>query len=348
MKVSVVMDAGQTVSGLALPSCRSTPAEPSPLRHLGGFIRFGQSGQLLRRLFGLPDLTPTDFHFSLPAEEVARLAAIARRVRGADHRPAVFVNGVLPRSGTNFIANALALHPTIAAFPRQIFEFPLLEIAPGARALRHEWLAHYPANEAIVHRHELFAYLAAGWLADLQADAPDRHLLFKSPHVRQLSLFRAAFPEDRLVLCLRDGRDVVASTLASFQKRRLTGKSFRQLVHEWRLATEAVLACAPGGPHGHRHTIVVRFEDMVTDHAAEMRRILAAAGLDAAVYPFDHLAQLPVFGSSSAKPSGQWQWQRSKRDATFNPVGRFENWPEARKRAFHHLAGDTLRRAGYC
>jgi protein-tyrosine sulfotransferase len=342
------MDAGQTVVEVALARSRSTPTEASPLRHLGGFVRFGQAGQFLRRLLGLPDLTAADFLFALPPEEAARLAAIARRVRGPDYRPALFVNGVLPRSGTNFIANALALHPTIAAFPRQIFEFPLLEIAPGARALRHEWLAHYPANEALVHRHELFAYLAAGWLADLQADAPDRHLLFKSPHVRQVALFRAAFPEDRLILCLRDGRDVIASTLASFQKRRVTGKSFRQLVHEWRLATEAVLACAPGGPHAHRHTVVVRFEDMVAGQEAEMRRILAATGLDPAAYPFDRLAQLPVFGSSSAKPSGQWQWQRCKRDATFNPVGRFENWPEGRKRAFHHLAGDTLRRAGYC
>ncbi len=284
----------------------------------------------------------------LAGHEAARLAAVAHRVRGTSHRPAIFVNGVMPRSGTNFIANALALHPAIAAFPRRLYEFPLLEIGPGARALRHEWLAHYPENDSLVEDHELFAYLVSGWLADLQGESPDRHLLFKNPHVRQLGLFRAALPNDRLVLCLRDGRDVVASALASFQHHnRFTRKSFGQLVHEWRLATEAALAFTEGGPHEHPHITIVKFEDMIADQAAEIRRLLGAIGLDPDTYPFDRLAQLPVFGSSTARASGQWRWQRLTRDATFKPVGRFADWSDRRKRAFDNLAGETLRRAGY-
>lgn len=342
MEATQSMDEAGAIGG-------ESAAPPIPLwRHVAGFARFRQAAQLGRRLVGLPDLTAADFLFPVAAEETARLGAIARRVRGDGYRPALFVNGVLPRSGTNYIANALALHPAVAAFPRRMDEFPLLDIAPGARALWHEWLAHYRENAGIVARHELFAWLAAGWLADLQADAPGQHLLFKSPHVRQLALFRAALPEDRLILCLRDGRDVVASTLASFEKRRpLTGRSFRQLVTEWRLATEAVLACSPGGPHAHPHTVVVRFEAMVADQAAELRRILPAMGLDPAAYPFDRLAKLPVFGSSIAKPAGTWRWQRVERDASFNPIGRYANWPDHRKRAFDRLAGDTLKRAGY-
>ena len=342
------MAASSTIDETAAIETDGVLPRASLWHHLARFVRVEQVDRLVRRLIGAPDLTPTDFLFPLDSGEAARLAAVARRVRGSEHRPAIFVNGVLPRSGTNFIANALALHPAIAAFPRRMYEFPLLDIGPGARALRHEWLAHYPENGSLVREHELFASLASGWLADLQAEAPDRHLLFKSPHVRQLALFRAALPDDRLVICLRDGRDVVASTLASFQEHsRFTRKSFGQLVHEWRLATEAALACAEGGPSAHPHTIIVRFEDMVADQAAEIRRVLPALGLDPAVYPFDRLAKLPVFGSSAGKPDGQWRWQRFARDASFEPVGRFASWPEHRKRAFHRLAGDTLRRAGY-
>jgi len=316
--------------------------------HLLRFVRFAQADRLVRRVIGLPDVAAEDFLFSIDPVETSRLGAVARRVRGAAYRPAVFVNGVLPRSGTNYIANALALHPAIAAFPRRLFEFPLLELGPGACALRHEWLAHYPENGSLVRDHELFAYLASAWLADLQADSPDRHLLFKSPHLRQLSLFRATLPDDRLVICLRDGRDVVASALSSFREHsRFTRKSFRQLVHEWRLATEAALACAADGPLAHPHTILVRYEDMVADQAAEMRRLLGALGLELDDYPYDRLAQLPVFGSSARRPDGTWRWQQATRDSAFNPVGRYANWPERRKRAFERLAGDTLRRAGY-
>lgn len=342
------MAASPTLQGKLLTAVDDVLPRESLRHHLARFVRFGQSGQFARRLLGFPDLTPDDFCCPLDAAEAERLAMVARRVRGADHRPTIFVNGVLPRSGTNFIANALALHPAVAAFPRRMYEFPLLDVAPGVRALRHEWLAHYPENGSLVSEHEMFAYLASGWLAALQAETPGKHLLFKSPHVRHLGLFRAALPDDRLVICLRDGRDVIASSLDSFKVNSwLTRKSFSQLVHEWRLATEAALACATGGAWAHPNTIIVRFEDMVADQEAEICRVLPAIGLDPTDYPFEQLAQLPIFGSSAGKRNGAWRWQRTTRDASFKPVGRFANWPEHRKRAFERLAGETLRRAGY-
>jgi protein-tyrosine sulfotransferase len=326
------------------------------LGHVPQFFRLAQSGQYLRRLIGLPVWQPEDFLFDLAPETQARLAAIARRVRGPAYRPAIFVNGVLPRSGTNFIANALALHPDVAGFPRDIHEFPLLEIAPGGAALQHEWLSLYPANAALVQPFEVFGYLASGWLADLQADAPDRQLLFKSPHVRQIALFRALLPRDKLVLCLRDGRDIIASTVATFERgllgkgfreRGVMRKTFRQLVAEWRLATEAVLAFAPGGPRADRHTVVVRYEDVVQDPQGQILQILPKLGLDPARFPVDALKRLPVFGSSTSRTNGEQSWEPVKREAGFNPIGRFECWPEHRKRAFLHLAGDVLARAGY-
>jgi protein-tyrosine sulfotransferase len=238
------------------------------------------------------------------------------------------------------------LHGAVSAFPRGLFEFPLVELAPGARALQHEWLAHFPGNGRLVEEFELFGYLASGWLAALQAEAPNRRLLMKSPHVRQIGIFRAALPRDKLVLCLRDGRDVIASTLATFEGGLLR-KSFRQLVMEWRLATEAVLAFAPGGPRENGNTVVVRYEDMVEQPRQVLRQILPMLDLDPADYPFDELDRLPVYGSSTSREQGRQSWQPVTRQASFKPIGRFASWPEHRKRLFDQLAGEVLQRAGY-
>jgi hypothetical protein len=145
-------------------------------------------------------------------------------------------------------------------------------------------------------------------------------------------------PRDKLVLCLRDGRDVVASTLATFD-HGLLRKSFRQLVAEWRLATEAVLAFAPGGPRANPDTVVVRYEDVALDPKGQIGRMLPALGLDPAVYPTDRLERLPVFGSSTTKENGEQSWSRAAPSDLPTRSAASRTWPDHRKRAFEHLAG---------
>ena len=41
------------------------------------------------------------------------------------------------------------------------------------------------------------------------------------------------------------------------------------------------------------------------------------------------------------------RWQPEQKSAGFNPVGRWQSWPEARKKRFDEIAGATLQRAGY-
>jgi protein-tyrosine sulfotransferase len=315
-------------------------------RHVVRYARWNQCAQLGRRLLGMPVWRAADFSSPLAAADVARLADLACAVRGADYPPAILLHGVLPRSGTNYLANAIALHPDVAGFPRQMWEFPLLHVAPGAEALQSEFIAMFPANEALLGKHEFLAYLASGWLAALQGEAGARRILMKSPHVQHIGLFPAIFPRDKLVLCLRDGRDVVASTMRTFGSHLLR-KSFRQVVTEWKLATDAALAFAEGSPGHHPNAVVVRYEDGVREPQQLMQRLLARLDLDPARFPFDRLDHLPVIGSSTSEAEGAARWQPVKRDPAFNPIGRWRSWPKRRMKEFMDIAGDTLARAGY-
>lgn len=318
----------------------------SPLRYVMDYLRLNQCGRLLCRAAGLPAWRYHDFIRAIDPATAHRLATIAHEVRGRDYRPAIFVHGVLPRSGTNYLANSLALHPDVAGFPRRLWEFPLLHVVPGAQALQSEFLAMFPRNAEVMRPYELLAYLAGGWLASLQHEAGNRHVLLKSPHVQNLYIFPHLFPRDKLVLCLRDGRDVVASTFATFGNRLLR-KSFRQLVTEWKLAAEAVLSFDSGGPHAHPNVVVIRYEDLVQSPGTTVQAMLAQLALDPARYPFDALAGMPVYGSSANTASGEARWQPALRENGFNPIGRWQEWPPWRKRLFARMAGDTLLRAGY-
>ncbi|MEZ5824010.1 MAG: sulfotransferase [Geminicoccaceae bacterium] len=313
------------------------------IRLTASHMRLNQLASVARRIIGLPAWREADYLPPLGADELAILQRLAREIRGPSARSAIFVHGVQPRSGTNFVANALSLHPETTAFPDDIWEYPLLHMAPGARALRDEILSLFPANEDKLPPLAPLVLVAAGWLRSLEQRHPEGRLLFKSPHVRGLSLFSALFPDDRLVVCLRDGRDIAASSEATF-KDGLLGKSFRQLAHEWRQATDAALDLADSGSGPFP---LLRYEDLVADPPGTMHGLLRELGLDPASYPFEKLEALPVFGSSTDERKDDDRWRPRERDRDFSPVGRWTDWPDAKKKRFDRIAGATLKRAGY-
>lgn len=311
------------------------------------FLRLNQVLRYGRRVLRLPAARAEDFLVALGPEESSRLVAIAEAVRGANRPAAIFVHGVLPRSGTNFLSDALELHADVHAHPGRLWEFPLLYVAPGAAALQRELLYMFKMNAEVMTRFDLLAYLASGWLAALQKEAQERRILLKSPHMQNVTLFRHLFPHDILLLCLRDGRDVVESSLGTFERGSLTSKSFGELVREWRLGTEAVLSFAPGGDHAYPNALVVRYESLVQTPVAVMRDVLAHARLDPALYDFEALVDLPVRGSSALRTNADERWAQHQKPKDFAPIGRWHRWSPAKRRRFKALAGETLIRAGY-
>ena len=131
---------------------------------------------------------------TLPPGEPARLRAIATAVRGPAAPPAIFVHGVLPRSGTNFLVDALALHPHVHAIPGACGNSRYCTSRPAPRPCSGNSCPCSAANAEVMGRFDLLAYLASGWLAALQKEAGQRRLLLKSPHVQNLALFRHIFP----------------------------------------------------------------------------------------------------------------------------------------------------------
>jgi len=305
-------------------------------------IRLGEVPRYTRRVLGMPYLRPEDFIFEVPRDEASRIRDIARHARGEGPAP-IIVLGVMPRSGTNFVRDLLALDPSVCADPGRLYEFPLLHSASDNTAFTQRFLSYFPRNAEVVGRYDMLARQAGAWLRDLQREAGDCRILLKCPHVQNLSLAPLIFPDCNIVICVRDGRDVIESTRRTFRSRRITRKSFSQLAHEWGLATEAAYTAM----ETYSGITLARYEDLVGAPREAAEALVRDVGLDVRSFPFDQIETLPVRGSSRSRRTNESRWQPEQKTADFKPVGRWSGWSRRQLRSFDRVAGDTLRRAGY-
>lgn len=214
------------------------------------------------------------------AEDVAYAArtytpALFERLRGAgstDHRP-VFVIG-LPRSGTTLLERMLAAHPAIVGVGEQPFarQGLLQALAAGDGLPDHLSPA---AIAAAAHWH-------LGQLEErLQRQANTRHgerIVDKLPDNYLLAgWIKIAFPDAILIHSLRDPRDVAWSCWSThFAKIDWSLKlehiihrieQHRLLMRHWRASLGSSL-------------VEVRHERLVAEPEVQLRRLLAALGLD--------------------------------------------------------------------
>jgi hypothetical protein len=311
-----------------------------------GEMRVNQMGLIARRLIGARFLTIDDFLPPVSPDQGARMAALARSASGEINVP-ILVFGVMPRSGTNFVRDLAAMHRDVEADVGRLYEFPLLHAAEDAAAFGRDFLRYFPRNAEVLEEYDLLAMLAGAWFRTLQEQSPGKRILLKCPHVHNLTLAQYIFPDAKLILCLRDGRDVVDSTLNTFSRYSLTRKTFRQLADEWRLGTEAITTFAEGGENENDNTMVARYEDIVANPQHFVAEMLAHTELPPESYPWHQVDQMPVRGSSRSSAANEARWQPQAKPSDFNPVKRWAAWSDAQKTRFDKLAGRALELAGY-
>lgn len=299
------------------------------------------TAQLRRYLRYAFDLGGFDTRAGVPQPSPAALAA-AQAARGADHPPALLIHGIMKRAGTVYTGHLLALHPDVTGFPQQLWETPLLARAGDVRALTGRFLDDYRPNYDRFPPHDLLPLLGAGFMAYLHAATPPgQRALTKIPSVEYLHHFFAMFPHEQLLLVVRDGRDVVHSTVNTWQ-----GLPFHDVCRRWQRSAAMVNYVAHHFAD-HPNFLLTRYETVIADPAAFVRRVCDRFGLDVDRYPFDAIADIPLQGSSTVKRADGRARYWVNKPADFNPVGRWQNWSRWRKLVFKRLAGQALIDLGY-
>lgn len=259
----------------------------------------------------------------------------------------IFIFGILPRSGTNFLHRLICLHPDcVAARPWEDFlvhPAPLLDAY--AHAVTAEWhpqTAERLAGQIDDPPAELLRCIGNGLRGLLAGpQPPSARIVSKTPWVRNLDAVFRLFPDAQLLLLVRDGRAVVESGARSFWW------DYRSAMRQWAGAAQAILDFQAAHRQAGERFRLVRYEDLHLRTESTMADILRFLGLDADRYDSSAARNCPVIGSSEAMQAGAGLAHAEQRDARFAPLERWRCWGEDKHAAFNAIAGATMRALGY-
>ena len=185
-----------------------------------------------------------------------------------------------PRSGTTLLEQILDANPDVlafdepVAFSQEITRHTNLSPAPGTSALT--LLDTLPAARRVEMRHRYVKSL----LREVPDEPTARVLLDKNPSpTMSLNVWLRVFPELKVIIALRDPRDVVIScfflnimlnaTNANFLSLERTAKHYADLMDVWLRMREL----------GGFDWIETRYEDVVVNMAEEGRKATEFLGL---------------------------------------------------------------------
>jgi hypothetical protein len=176
----------------------------------------------------------------------------------------------------------------------------------------------------------------------LQVD-PGRRLVTKSPSVLHIDRFFTFFPHARLVILVRDGRDVVSSCMQTF------GWDFDRATRLWAAGAEEIHSFDAHASVALRHCYrIVRYEDLLTDPPRTLEDLLVFLHLDTTAFDFEAAGRLPVRGSSTYRGgSDRVHWAPVEKTEAFNPLQRWRSWGQDEHQRFAWLAGRQLGYFGY-
>jgi len=257
----------------------------------------------------------------------------------------IFILGIMPRSGTNYLWDLLRLHPACAPAREPIREDFFIEESDDLLAFTRHVAERWDPMWGVVDDELMRRFresLGDGLISFLWVDR-DRRLVAKTPSIRHIDRFFTFLPRARLLVLVRDGRSVVQSCMSTF------GWEFDRAAREWAAAADAIRRFVETPrPSTERH-MLVRYEDLIGDLRRTLTAVLRFVELDEDDFDFGAAADLPVRGSSSYFGTGRdsVHWDPVPAGPDFDPRERWRTWTPEMHERFDWIAGKPSRYLGY-
>lgn len=261
----------------------------------------------------------------------------------ANHNP-IFILGLMPRSGTNFLSNLLQLHPDCAPAEPVWEDFivtHLDQLAGFSDSVAEAWDDEWGVDDQVGA--DLDTSLGNGLTEFLEDRCQATRVISKTPRVTNLDLFFRFFPGSKLLILVRDGRSIVESGARTFQWSR------EAAMHSVADAARAVQKFRESHAGDGDRYCILRYEDLWQDTESQLRKLFHFLELESDNYDWPAALALPVRGSSELKENDDTSvhWDPVKRDPDFDPLSRFDEWNDARHYRYNRVAGAGMEPFGY-
>lgn len=271
----------------------------------------------------------------------------------------IFIFGMLQRTGTNFLENLLIKHPHCSS--SVIYEGHLLNQADFLSSYitetQNKW-QRMGFDKHVNFSHDGF-YECIGegiihYLYNLQKQhasyVKGQRLMIKTPSIANLDIFPLLFPQSKILILIRNGKNVVESHFRSFSKEPKNKGWFAKerefFMHLWADAANKLIQFEQSQSQKQSNYLIVKYEDLYMNTEQEIRRIFDFLDLDVNCYSFDYaLNNTPVIGSSTfgRKLGESVSWEPVPKTPDFDPLNRAADWSDLENEQFERIAGEYQR-----
>ena len=254
----------------------------------------------------------------------------------------IFILGILPRCGTNYLANLLVLHPDCST-PVTLWEDYSVAHSDLLAAFSNQVTGHWDENWGVTPETGIAFDHALGTAINqhLSSGVETPRVILKTPSVENMDQFRRFHPHAPLLILVRDGRSIIESGIRSFGWRR------EAALHWLAREAETIARFLDRNKTGNQGFRLVRYEDLWSQPTATMRELLAFLKLDPQPYDLEAAAELPVRGSSEITENTALHWEPIDKPKEFDPLSRHQHWTGFMHYRYQRVTGSAMEKLGY-
>lgn len=259
----------------------------------------------------------------------------------------IFILGIMPRCGTNYLYHLLELHTsinTVGSIYEDFFVAYSDKLIDYSKAVFSSFGKDWIGNviDELGNEDGLSSYLGKGikeFVSSKHKSDQSLFLLTKTPSVSGIRNFSKIFPNEKLIILIRDGRSVVNSGRISF------GWDFVESTRKWKVNAQAIEKFIKEQNNDY---ILIRYEDLYNNTRLELGRIFSYIGINSEKFDNFSAEQIPIYGSSIKQShTSKVSWDAIEKTPDFSPLDRWKEWTNFEKRRFIWIAGPEMVRFQY-